>query len=191
MRNTIVYLIGHQGVGKRTIGSAICGATGAVLVDSHLIANPIFSVVSIDRVAKVPAAVKRKVSAVRSAVLAAMVEDASVGQSFVLTDVLFENATGAGRYGDVVDAAGARGAVFVPVLLYCADDVEYARRVTDPPRAAHLKQTDLAISLKRRATEALLRIDHPNLLVLEVGPLPASSAAAAIIRHAEAMGPAT
>ena len=31
MNNTIVYLIGHYGVGKLTIGKAICAMTGARL----------------------------------------------------------------------------------------------------------------------------------------------------------------
>ncbi len=45
MKNTIMYLIGYGGTGKYTIAKEIAALTGAVVVDNHLINNPVFSVV--------------------------------------------------------------------------------------------------------------------------------------------------
>jgi hypothetical protein len=185
MKTSIIHLIGHQGVGKLTIARAICERTGAILVDNHTIANPIFSVVSHDREADgVPESIKQKVRVVRSAVFRAIVEDAPASLSYVLTDVLFESASGAEAYRQAADLAQARNATYVPVRLRCDDDDEYARRVTDPERSPQLKQTNLAISLDRRQ-RPLLAIDHPNLLNLDVGPLMPAEAASLIISHTE------
>jgi len=170
-------------VGKLTIGEAICRETGAGLIDNHLIANPVFAAAAIDRGGALPPSVKQKVAIVRRAVLAAMVEDAAPAASFVLTDVLLDDASSEVRYADVETAAAAREASFVPVILRCTEDTEYALRVTDPARVAKLKQTDLAISLGRRSTKPLLPISHRNLLEIEVGSLSASEAAADVIAH--------
>ena len=56
MKNTIVYLIGHYGVGKLTIAKAICDATGARLFDNHLANNVIFSLVRADGSTPLPRA---------------------------------------------------------------------------------------------------------------------------------------
>ncbi|HEX6477597.1 MAG TPA: hypothetical protein VF043_02040 [Ktedonobacteraceae bacterium] len=45
MQNTIVYLIGYAGTGKYTIAKELARLTGAVIVDNHLINNPVFSIV--------------------------------------------------------------------------------------------------------------------------------------------------
>ena len=38
---SIVYLLGYPGVGKYTVGSALARRTGAVLIDSQVINQPI------------------------------------------------------------------------------------------------------------------------------------------------------
>lgn len=54
MKNTVVYLLGYPAAGKYTIGQIVAGLTGAVLVDNHLIANPVLAVVGADGVRPVP-----------------------------------------------------------------------------------------------------------------------------------------
>ena len=185
MNNTIIYLVGHQGVGKLTIGRAIHAATGAALLDNHLLANPVFVAVADDGVGGIPVAVKAKIGLIRAAVFAAAAEDAPPELNYVLTDVLLDDDLGRRRYAEAETLAAARRAKFVPVLLSCDDDAEYARRVTDPARVLLLKQVDLQRSLERRAKRPLLPIAHPNTLPLEVGRLAAEEAARQIIAHAE------
>ena len=48
MNNTIIYLIGHYGVGKFTIAQAIAEATDARVFDNHLANNVIFSLIRED-----------------------------------------------------------------------------------------------------------------------------------------------
>lgn len=189
MINTIIYLIGHQGVGKLTIGRAIHAATGAALLDNHLLANPVFTAVANDSVSGIPPAIKAKIGAVRNAVFAAAAEDAAADLSYVLTDVLLDDELGRRRWEEAKALAAARRATLVPVLLSCDDDAEYARRVTDPARIPQLKQVDLPRSLERRATRPLLPIAHPNTLPLEVGRLAAEEAARQIIAHAGRLAP--
>ena len=54
MNNTIIYLIGHYGVGKLTIAKAICAATSARLFDNHLANNVVFSLIPTDGRTKLP-----------------------------------------------------------------------------------------------------------------------------------------
>lgn len=48
MKNTIIYLIGHYGVGKLTIARQICAASDARLFDNHLVNNVVFSLIRAD-----------------------------------------------------------------------------------------------------------------------------------------------
>ena len=48
MNNSIIYLLGHYGVGKLTVAKAICAVTGARLFDNHLINNVVFSLIEAD-----------------------------------------------------------------------------------------------------------------------------------------------
>ena len=53
--NAVVYLLGPYGVGKLTIAKELCAETAAILVDNHLINNPILSVIGADGVTPLPA----------------------------------------------------------------------------------------------------------------------------------------
>ncbi|MGI8919344.1 MAG: hypothetical protein ACR2H6_12160 [Pyrinomonadaceae bacterium] len=50
--NTMIVLIGFAGTGKYTIGRELCELTGAKLIDSHLINNPVFKVVNPDGITR-------------------------------------------------------------------------------------------------------------------------------------------
>ena len=184
MQNTIIYLIGHQGVGKLTIGKQICHQTGAMLIDNHLIANPIFAAIANDPIGSIPEAIKEKIAGIRSLVFSAIVEDAPADLSYVLTDVLLNDASGRRRFSDVEGLVASRRARFLPVMLRCDDDQEYERRVSDPSRSALMKQTDLARSLKRRAERPLLAISHRDRLDLDVAPVSPEEAATLIVKAA-------
>src|SRR6266850_6504051 len=83
--NTLVLLIGFAGTGKYTIGRELCERTGAKLVDNHLIANPIFTVVNADGVTPLPAGVWDKIKQIRRTVYDAIREMSPPEMSFVLT----------------------------------------------------------------------------------------------------------
>ena len=185
MNNTIIYLIGHYGVGKLTIARAICAATEARLFDNHLANNVIFSLVRADGKTPLPEGVWDMIGVIRDQAFRAIEELTPPSTSFVLTNCLLESDPGDhAAYEKVKAVAARRGNVFVPVLL-TASDAAHASRVGSPERAERLKHTDVDSAAEKRRREALLRVDHPNRLDLDTSTLPPSEAARLIIAHAE------
>lgn len=185
MNNAIVYLIGHYGVGKLTIGKAICAATDARLFDNHLANNVIFSLVRADGRTPLPEGVWDMIGAIRDQAFRAIEELTPSETSFVLTNCLLESDPGDhAAYEQVKAVAERRGNVFLPVLL-TASDAAHASRVGSPERAERLKHTDVESAQRKRHAEELLRIDHPNRLDLDTTELPPDQAARIIIAHAE------
>ncbi len=185
MKNTIVYLIGHYGVGKLTVARAICAATGARLFDNHLANNVIFSLIRADGRKPLPERVWDMIDVIREQALQAMEDLAPADASFVLTNCLLESDPGdRAAYDRVMETARRRDGTFVPVLL-AASDAAHAARVGSPERAERLKHTDVASAEHKRRTTELLRVDHPNRLDLDTTHLPPEQAARLIIAHAE------
>ena len=143
MKNTIVYLIGYGGTGKYTIAKEIAKLTGAVIVDNHLINNPVFSVLGADGKTLLPASVWPKIEGIRRIVLDTIAELAQPEASFLFTNVLYEGEPNYRRwYEDVEILATKRKARLVPVLLRCKPEELY-RRVTSPERAVRFKEIAL------------------------------------------------
>jgi hypothetical protein len=185
MNNTIVYLIGHYGVGKLTIGKAICAISGARLFDNHLANNVIFSLVREDGSTPLPEGVWPLIMTIRRQALSAMVHLAGPNASFVLTNALMDDdPMDRQALDEVMEAARQRNGVFVPVFLSASDEA-HAARIPSPEREARLKTTNVEKSEQKRHTRPLLRLDHPNRLDLDTTDLPPDQAARLIIAHAE------
>lgn len=188
MNNTIVYLLGHPGVGKLTIAKAICAASGARLLDNHLVNNVVFSLIRADGKTPLPEAVWDYIEGIREIAFDVMETLAPPEFSYVLTNALTDDPADRPWYDRVVLLAARRNARFLPVLLGC-DEAEHARRIDTPDRVANLKHTDVASALHRRRTVALLPVDHPNRLTIDAARLPPAEAAAQIIAVAESLRP--
>lgn len=185
MNNTIIYLIGHYGVGKLTIARAICAATEARLFDNHLANNVIFSLIRADGKTPLPEAVWDMIGAIRDQAFKAIEELTPSDTSFVLTNCLLESDPGDRQaYEQVQAVAARRGNVLVPVIL-TASDAAHAARMGSTDRAERLKHTDVESAAEKRRMEPLLRIQHPNRLDLDTTDLPPGEAARLIIAHAE------
>ena len=185
MNNTIIYLIGHYGVGKLTIAKAICAATDARLFDNHLANNVIFSLIRADGKTQLPEGVWDLIGVIRDQAFRAIEELTPADTSFVLTNCLLESdPRDRPAYEQVQAVAARRGNVFLPVLL-TASDAAHAARVGSPERAERLKHTDVESAAHKRRTEEMLRIDHPNRLDLDTTELPPAEAVRLIIAHAE------
>jgi hypothetical protein len=183
--NTIIYLLGHYGVGKLTIGKAICAQTGARLFDSHLANNVIFSLIREDGKTPIPDRAWDLIMTIRRQALTAIAEIAPPERSFVFTNALMEgDPRDHAAFAEVVDVVRQRNATFVPVVL-TASNQAHAERVPSPERHAHLKLTDAGLAAAARAKKTILRVDHPNRLDLDTTHLPPEEAARAIIEHAE------
>jgi dihydroorotase-like cyclic amidohydrolase len=185
MKNTILYLIGYGGTGKYTIAKEIAALTGAVVVDNHLINNPVFSVVGADGIRLLPAGVWQKIEGIRRIVLDTIAELAQPDASFIFTNELYEGKVMDRRlYEDVATLAAQRKALFVPVILRCEPEELY-RRVASPERALRFKLRNVEHTRENIRTYKLLRIEHPNYLELDITHLSPNEAASAIIAHVE------
>jgi hypothetical protein len=185
MKNTIIYLIGYGGTGKYTIAKEIAALTGAVVVDNHLINNPVFSVVEADGIRLLPAGVWQKIEGIRRIVLDTIAEMAQPEASFIFTNELYEEKSADRRlFEDIATLATNRKALFVPVILRCEPEEVY-RRVASSERAERFKLRNVEHTRENIRSYKLLRVEHPNCLELEVTHLSPIQAAQAIIVHME------
>jgi len=177
----MVLLIGFAGTGKYTIGRELCERTGAKLVDNHLINNPVFTVVNADGVTPLPAAVWDRVKEVRAAVYKTIRELSPPGMGFVFTMELREsNPKDHKAFRDLERLAAACQCRFIPIRLICGVE-ELCRRVTDPARAAMLKEISPELARKKFAEDSLLNLPHPNQRTLDVTKRTASGSVDAIL----------
>ena len=188
MNNSIIYLLGHYGVGKLTVAKAICAVTGARLFDNHLINNVVFSLIEADGKTTLPEAVWDATNAIREIAFGVIQQLAPSNFSYVLTNSLGDDPVDRQWYERTVELAARRRATFFPVLLIC-DEAEHARRIPTAERAANMKHTDVASGIERRRSVPLLPIDHPNRMTLDTTHLPPAEAAARIIAAAERLAP--
>lgn len=187
MNNTIIYLIGHYGVGKLTVAREICAATDARLFDNHLANNVIFSLIREDGATPIPEMAWHLIGVIREQAFIAMTDIAPGHASFVLTNALFENdPLDRPAYERVLETAQKRGSTFVPVILG-ASEAAHDARVGSPERHERLKLTDIEAGRRKRQSAEILRIDHPNRLDLDTSDIPAAETARRIIDYAEAL----
>jgi hypothetical protein len=185
MNSTIIYLIGHYGVGKLTIAKAICAAADARLFDNHLANNVVFSLIRPSSTTPLPERVWDLIGVIRDQAFLAIEELTQPDASFVLTNCLLEgDPRDHAAYGKVEGVAARRGSVFVPVLL-TASDAAHAARLPSAERGANFKSTNVESALHKRRITELLRIEHPNRLDIDTTHLPPHEVARQIIEHAE------
>lgn len=193
----IIHLIGHPGVGKRTVAEAISATRPPdaddriVLVDNHLTSNPVLTVVPRDEAGRVPDEAWVLVSAIREQVVTAIRELAPPSWSFVFTNVLRRtDPVGIPTSVHLEELAEQRGDAYVPVLLSCDPD-EQRRRVAAPGRAERGKWTDPDAVAAFVATVDLLVPGGPHRLDLDITHLAPAEAAQVVLDHVAATSPPT
>ena len=183
MNNAIIYLIGHYGVGKYTIGKEISATTGAKLFDNHLANNVVFSLVGVEGAKTIPERIWDLIGVIREQAFLAIEEFTAPDASFVLTNCLIEGNPRDRRLFDrALALAKHRGSVFVPVML-AATDAVHAERIPSPDRAERFKMTDIDAAHKKRTESRLLNVDHPNRIDVDTSAMPSGDAAQLIIDH--------
>jgi shikimate kinase len=181
----MVYLIGHPGVGKYTVGAEIAELTGARLLDNHLVNNPIFAV--LPRGAKADVVATRlawqRIGEIRELMLRSMEDLAAPDTSFVLTNVINgDDPEDVAVFDRVETVARSRRARFVPVVLRC-DIEEQLQRATTTQRAQRLKWTDREAIREAVGRVRLYEPVHVNTLRLDTTALSARAAAEAVVAH--------
>lgn len=182
MENTVIYLIGRAGTGKYTIAKEICTEPGLRLVDNHLINNPVFSLIELDRT--LPERVWENIDMIWEAVIDTMLHISPASDSFVLTNVLYEGDENDIAWFERIHAfAAERNSCFIPVRLSISEEALLARCDT-PERRARFKDTCLDRARRNLREKQLLKVDHDNVLNLDVSDLSPKEAAGLILTHA-------
>ena len=156
-RSWTVHLLGYPAAGKRTVGTALVGASERagdrfVLIDNHLSSNAILAVLDGDGGGRVGDQVWDLVDEVRQIVDRAILELAPPERSFIFTNsAMVGDVAGERSLARVRTLARSRDSTYVPVVLRCERD-ELLRRVPNPDRRAQ-GQVDRA--RRGRATRRL------------------------------------
>ncbi len=186
--SAIVHLIGYPGVGKYTVGRELVrladeSGRRLVLVDNHLTANVVLSVLPEGGPDPLPQEVWDRVEDVRSVLRASILELSPPDWSFVFTNVALEGDE-ADRLsiGRVAELAEQRGSAYVPVRLHC-DGEEHLRRVVDPGRAERNKWRDADAVRSFVASAPLIEVHHPSVLDLDVTDRSPSDTARVVLEH--------
>lgn len=187
MKNTHIYLIGYPGTGKYTIAKAMKEIEPHFkLVDNHLINNPVFSIIEQDGKTPLPQQVWDNIGKIWDVITDTMVNLSSPDASFIMTNFLREGCADDGPWFEEVRdmAEDKRGSLFIPVHLHC-DPEENKKRIVRPDRAKRMKHTDPDAVDDWHENDAIITIDHPNFLKLDVNDLSPQDAAKAILSHAK------
>ncbi len=189
MHNTIIYIIGFVGTGKYTVAKEICKIIDAKLIDNHYINNPIFNLIETDGSTPLPDIVWEQTGEIRKIILKTITDISPPEDDFVFTNQLHENDPNDRHiYESVANAAQKRNANFIPVHLSCSLN-ENQRRIVQSDRARHLKCTDINVATNNHENDEILKIEHPNLLNLDITNLQPDKAAQIILKHAKACRP--
>jgi hypothetical protein len=184
MAGNIVHLIGYPGVGKLTIAKEIVRQRpDFVLVDNHLINNPVFSVSRADGKTPLPAEIWVKASQIRAIVLDTMERLAPSDLSFVMmSNFAVENEEDKAECRKIEAVAARRGGQYFPVILTC-DVEENRRRIVSPERGPNLKSIDPDEPDRLQKGAPLLRFEgHPNRIQIDVSHTKPAEAAKQILQ---------
>ena len=185
MDNTIIYLLGHEGVGKYTIAKELVSVTGAKLVDNHAINNPIFSLIHSDGKTELPDAVWHRVRQVRAAVFETIATLSPPEHSFVFTNALKEGrAKDKVVYNQILEIAQVRSSRLAIIRLSCSTS-EITQRITNEDRKERHKSTDAQAAKSRNETVEVFNPKHPNVLNLDTTDLSALTTANKIIAYVQ------
>lgn len=161
----VVFMLGYPGVGKRTVGAHLAELLDGVLVDNQLINIPLLTLFKWDGKFRIPMEIWERVVPIRDAVLGTIEDLAPASNSYVFTNVLEQDATGAEDYDRIRQLAHRRGSLFLGVMVDCDID-EQVSRIDNPDRIERLKGSDP--EGYRRFTEVVNLFEPPEEEVIQV-----------------------
>ncbi len=184
MTGNIIHLIGFPGVGKLTIAKEIVRQRpDFVLVDNHLINNPVFSIIKADGKTKLPNEIWPQIARIRDVVLDTMVRFSPPDLSFVMTNFAIEDEEDKAEARKIENTAAQRGGLYFPVIVTCGLE-ENRRRIVTPERRANLKCIDPDDPGRNHAEKRLMRFDtHPNRIEIDVTHIQPADAAREILQR--------
>jgi hypothetical protein len=161
----IIYLIGFDGVGKRSIALDIAKKTNIKFFDNFMIESLVYGVMNpADGLAQ---KAKLHINKIRNEMLKTIHDATRMHNSFIITDELFEdNADHKRSYNKILKFAEDRGSVFFPIRLVAKPEI-IARRVINPSRLRRYRNTTEEKTLKKCDKEKLYAPNYPNMFSVE------------------------
>jgi len=139
MKNTIIYILGHSGSGKYSIGTEIAKLQNFKLIDNHYINNVIFQLIETDGKSKLPEKVWEFTRSVRKAVFGTIKELSSIESNFIFTNALMkEQEISEPIYQDILEIVKKRKAIFFAIVLDISKN-ELKNRISNPERREKYK----------------------------------------------------
>jgi chloramphenicol 3-O-phosphotransferase len=188
----IVHLIGYPAAGKLTVAKALVSAAASqgrtfVLLDNHLTADPVLSV--IDRSIPIPVTVWDRVEEVREVVYRAIVDISPADWSFVITNVVRDGDEREARtVARVRQLAEERASHHVAVRVHCDREVLLSR-VSAPDRLTRHKWVD-PDGVRRYVDENdMIDLSTYDPFELDTTSRTPEESAAAILAHIVGRGP--
>jgi shikimate kinase len=172
MSSILIYLIGRPGTGKLSIARELSSVWDYLILDNHLINNPIFSLIPPG--VKLSALVWRSIDRIRASVLDFIAQQSE--GNYVLTNVLYNTPSDRRIYAQVEETAHYRKSLLIPFVLDISPE-ERAKRIQSPDRKPLYKTTH-PNSLDD--TLSLLAPCHPHTTHLDVTELTATEVAHSI-----------
>ncbi len=178
-QNVVIYLIGYPGTGKYTIAQEITAKAPFILVDNHLINNPVFGVIDNDGKKKLPPEVWDNVEKIRDVVLHTIEHIAPSHLNYILTNHIGDTPGDRALYQKIEEVFSRRDSIYLPVMLSCEID-EHKKRIGAEGRRERLKAIDTEMAERYRET-GLFKVKHPHLMELDVTHLAPEEAADLIL----------
>jgi hypothetical protein len=177
--------VGHPGVGKYTVASALERLLAehdesARVIDNHYTCNPVLGLLRQDGITPLPSVVWDRVSEIREAVARTIESLSPVEWSFIFTHVI-DNLADEGWVERLRLVAESRASRFIVVRLSCDLD-ELLRRVVTPSRRERMKSVSTEDA--RKAFElGVPDLNELGPLTIDVTTLTPADTAEAILRH--------
>jgi len=183
MKKTIIHLIGFPGTGKYTIAQELSSLNSFVLIDNHLINNPIFSLIDLDGKTKLSERVWDNTAKIWDAVFDTMINISNPQNNYILTSALFDNEEkDIIFFKKIMHVVGITQSIYVPVRLLC-NKQQLMRRITEEDRKARLKETSPDNAEYNIENRRVFFTNHRNEITLETSDLSPSETAKNIIKH--------
>ena len=183
LTNSIVYLIGFPGSGKLTISKVLNKMFPSIIVDNHMSANVVFSLIDTDGVTKLPDIVWDNISKIREIMFDTMVNCAKPDKNFILTNALIDGGD-LDIFERVEQFAKDRNAKFY-VFRLLVDVEELCKRVSSPERYSQLKEVSVELARNRSLNEKVLIPQNCKYFDLDTTSLTAKQSAEAIVNIIE------
>ena len=158
-----------------------------MLVDNQLINIPLLALFKWDGKFPIPMEIWERVEPIRDAVLGTIEDLAPESNSYVFTNVLEQDPTGAQDYDRIRQLAHRRGSLFLAVMLDCEID-ELVSRIDNPDRIKLMKGSDPEGYRRHAQVVELFEPPVDEVLHLDTTEVSPGVNAEGIYRHLLAQG---